>query len=212
MRTKTFVWSNKSNRREGWKPEAQPDFDPGSPVVVAHDVMEHFNDSEDFKHELQAFGSILYGRGFHSNTMAITAAMDLAGFLLQQKEKVAECHHPLARKPLPTEDEERLNLVIERAYRNFFILSITERASGVEVENAQASLRSAKGWIRLGWRVAERRFRNVARSKVNKVFENMVSSVIDETNYDYDKPKDGERLVVQFDPRDLYYNVRRISH
>lgn len=206
-RTKSFIWDDE---REGWKPESSPQFDAGGGFLVAHDTMEHFNDSSDFEHELLAFGSIVYGRMYHSNNIINVASSDLANFLFEQKFQVKECNKHWDR-PLSKDDEISLNAFIKLTKEKIeyvrssskFLYGTTHYSS----ELIETAVKNAVIWIRLGWRIADRRFSQHERDDVQDAY----LSIMFEVNKDHDKnpPKKGDRLIVHFHPYTLKFELER---
>lgn len=62
--TRDFYWDEEGPGDNGWHPTTMPAFDAGGAFHVAHDTMEHLDQTDDsFEAEMKAFGSHLYLRG-----------------------------------------------------------------------------------------------------------------------------------------------------
>lgn len=189
--SRSFVWTPRGNHG-GWKPVDAPTFDPGLPVHVAHDTLEHFTSDEAFHNELMAFGSILYGRAYTdpSGEMMRVAADDLSGFLLAQDFKVK---HAVTRWDRPLKDvraEKLVNEMLTFAYMKLLL------EHGVPSPTAQSALKQSAPWIRLGYRLAERRWKG-DHAALDKMFVDVFNRVADD--HDRNVPHVGEHLTVTVD-------------
>lgn len=207
MRTRTFVYAKNAQGRDGWRPEDNPEFDPGDGFLVAHDTTEHLSNDPTFRSELIALGVTQYGRGYRGFSMAETSAGDLAGFLHEQEFKVPKAAKRWYKK-LHGKDEVYVQTLLAQAY---FELSVASVFGGVKADDAQIkrSLRQSAPWIRLGFRLAQRVYRHVQRKDIVGAFESLMKAV----NADHfsHPAKLGERLRVDYDPRTLKFNLTHLE-
>lgn len=191
IHSRSFVWAARPNGVEGWRPADAPHFDPGFPVHVAHDTLEHFNGDEAFENELLAFGSTLFGRMYMDRhaTQVRSSADDLATFLIDQDMRVKP---PAARwmKPL---DDERAERLLARMTDLAFTMLVFKTAFQVSPRKISATLDRCRGWIRLGYRIANRRWKG-SHKLADHLFENVYDKV--SMDHDLEPPHLGERLTV----------------
>lgn len=197
----------------GWVPVGAEAFDAGVPAVVAHDVLEHLAYNEDFKGELLAFGTTLFGRVIGrmaedsrgSRIQIEASGSDLSAFLAQQKYVVPE--------PRPFAQKLRLGAMAETA-----LLTITEearhqtclpqsscsdpecaacRTQNDHISPGQFEEQNEKvlAWMRLGYKMAERFY-----GKPERLFR-LFTTLCDAIAEDHDDrlPKNGEKLRVEVD-------------
>lgn len=227
--SRSFVWAHSDTRGDdGWLPKGAPDFDPGYPVHVAHDTLEHISCSEDFKFELMAFGATLFGRGFEGPSEQVeSSSSDLGGFLLAEMKKRPTMEEgltfiePVAEewrgKALDDLDGERLiERVLAGAKREInFRLSInlmttrTERYASVlheVMERAPALVESCRDWMRMGWRLNVRRWHG-DRALANDMFKRVYNISVD--GYNERTPVYGEEMTISVDIPSNTINLTR---
>lgn len=205
MRTKSFVWDAKA---DGWKPETQPTFTAGPGFLVAHDVLEHFNDDPAFKNELLAFGSTLYGRFHDDNIMIDVSSDDLSSFLIDEH---FEIDVPSQRWNKPLADpvaEQQLKAFIRRTGAKAVLKSVLS-GSYAPSHKIQEAVERCEVWIRLGYRIAARRFIKRGPYAVRRLF----GLIADAVNDDHDEyaPKAGDRLTIELNTETLDFSLQR-SH
>lgn len=188
---RSFTWAVKDGR-EGWLPDGAPNFDPGVPVHVAHDTLEHFNGSESFKNELLAFGSIIFGRAYMDTTgqMIEVASNDLSGFLVNQKLEVEKAVTRWDRK---LDDPYAESLVGHLAQLTYMKLIMHY---GVPPQLAARTVEKCLPWVRLGYRLADRRWKG-DHHMLDSLFERVFHRVIHD--HDAHFPHVGDHLTVKID-------------
>lgn len=195
-----FVWTE-GDYGEGWRVDRLPSYDPVRGFGVAHDSLEHVRLDGTIEDEAMAFGCILWGRGlggyWKSSTFGRAMADDCMEFLAErvyvesrieprlgaEEERHIEelCHHTLSRSRWPgaVYDHEKIELM----------------------------LAPFCAWLRLGFRVAEKRW---ARSMSSWEFCLLFRQVEAEVNSlgVPDSPLD--RLVVLASPAEAraYVNLK----
>lgn len=205
-RSKSFVWE-RGQVRDGWRPVDSPNFDPGGPVHVAHDTLEHFNGDESFESELMAFGSTLFGRAStggekDAEDQIGSSVSDLVSFLREQEFDVK----PAAarwNKPIDGFAEEKIERLISEARtefirRGWFII--------YPVSKFERTLEQCRPWIRLGYRVAARRF-----GGDHALLDELFRKIFDGTIMDFKNkvPEVGEKLTVSFDTESRTVSLER---
>ena len=201
---RSFRWASKHYNengrdytREGWLPEGAPNFDPGIPVHVAHDTLEHFNGSEAFHRELMAFGSILYGRAYTDPTgeMIEVASDDLSGFLEAQNFGVK---HAMTRWDRPLKDPKAERMVRQLVDQAYIKLAMFK---GVPPKLAKQATAQCAPWIRLGYRLADRRWKGD-----HEALDSMFVEVFNKVAFDHNirHPHVGDRLTVDIDTNRLH--------
>jgi hypothetical protein len=204
LRKKSFIWS--MERGGGWKPEDQPEFNAGGPVIVAHDTIEHLNSSTKFEHELIAFGSILYGRAYLDRGMVDVMSDDLTKFLLEQDMKVAK---PRDRWSKPLHDmhaEGALQAVLLTVKLQLMLSVMTGRIDSADAVYDTLDHRVAP-WMRLGFLLNERRYKGHTHEQVYAAFKHVFDETIDD--HEAELPQIGDRLVVTFNTKTLRTHVER---
>lgn len=207
-----------STGHRGWKPDGCPNFYAGRAHHVAHDVIDHARDTEDFEGELMAFGATLFGRvtGVHSssdrNGQIEGTAHDLAAFLSKEKYQF-KAPKPYARRlRLDDAAEKYLKLILNES------ISFTARDAGrctdptcgcgsksmseVLFRFVQEDVAS---WIRLGYRLAKRTYKDPFA--MNKMFHNLADDV--GVDHDARRPYNGDKLTVTVDTVKHTYSLHR---
>lgn len=131
--TRQFVWDrNRITGMMGWVPEPLPQFDAGTAFHVAHDVLEHVNETDaSLEAEMRAFGATIYLRGetgywsenlpswFSSPTIdneaAKTVASDMFSFLSRDQRPLQPPTGPIPR--MSAHAENILENVMAMKYR-----------------------------------------------------------------------------------------------
>lgn len=198
----------------GWVPVgASEAFQAGGPTIVAHDVLEHLAYNEDFKGELLAFGTTLFGRvigrmaedGRASRIQMDASGRDLAQFLAQQKYVVPD-PHPFAQKlQIGAMAETALSVVMHEAERETqkpqavcgdpTCTACTTQAAYISPEQFEAQREKVLTWIRLGYKMAERFYGKPER--LYRLFVTLAEAV--GNDHDERRPKNGEKLRVEVD-------------
>ncbi|MBS1722491.1 MAG: hypothetical protein JSS66_05730 [Armatimonadetes bacterium] len=151
----------------GWVLDAKPYFDPGDGQLVAHDVLEEFPHSgEQPHHELLAMGAMVFGRcssGMIGSSIFSPGAVIANEYLEMLRHVFEEDGYWLepAKQQRPLFDE----------YAETTICQFLEAAPGVlqseysdgnenpeQLAKALAYLPDAANWMRLGFRMAHKRY------------------------------------------------------
>jgi len=145
----------------GWRMVTQPNFDPLTDMALPHDMMEHrARDTGTVEEELQALGASLHVRnmeqfyvdmGQANPDPAVNIASDFPT-LFNQYLAGRELNTP--PKTVPIDDVEE---VIDRVFiecANF----VKWNEMDALTEDQKTSIR---GWVRLGYRRAQKRYANI---------------------------------------------------
>lgn len=209
MHTRKFVWEEKEQER-GWKPVDAPDFGPGGPTVVAHDTLEHFTSSENFKDELLAFCAIIYGRAFREESDYEQHALphDLGRFLIEQDFNVPKSKKP--NRSLPARQEKMLERMKEEVllgYEATNVLSAIFHRDGMDIERATKALDRCLPWIRRGYRLAERLNRGHTRAEFKQYVDRLRIAIFED--HDKNPPEEGDTLTIHADKKNLEFQLIR---
>lgn len=173
----------------GWRPLEIPDFDPVGPVMVPHDLMEHFPDDEYKVHgEYQAQGSMLYlrleggyFRGQNFEKTVIPPAFGMLFFHMHRKGLYTE--------PCPEMEEahERLPQDTEFALMSLSTAAIQYAGTDADFHDklrrhdrnvrqeylkdlVSNSIYEGLGWMRIGYRRAKARFGRFNKDRLVSLF------------------------------------------
>ena len=186
---------NRLTNETGWRPIDLRGFDPVPPIMVVHDILEHFpGDEFDPHNEYQAQGAMFWLRheggyfrklGFGEAEEAVIAPAFgmLFKHIAGKKLKTKKCPAVLeASEPLDTNDTDRR---MQKAVFNAYDYINGQYIGGYfrlppEVTNADKakarlheSLKSALGWMRIGYRRAAMRYRGVDKQKLVNLYINI---------------------------------------
>ena len=159
-----FIWGHDDEYGiDGWKPAKIPEFNVTSAFGIAHDVLEHFSDSDaSIEGEFLAFGAMLYMRAegdYWANAKqsfnpdpAYQMAGDVAEFMRQKG-------HELRRPGRTNRLDDDLEGVIARIKDN----ALKEIKSEEDEEDwnrfsYERYMDNAIGWMRKGYRKAAKRW------------------------------------------------------
>lgn len=198
IRTRTFDWTV-TRRADGWKPDCCPNFDPGLPHVVAHDVIEHLDDRSSFDGELRAFGVTMFGRmTVHPDGMYEASGSDLSSFLAMQDYKVKAPPKSLASRKLSHGAEHMLDNFMEEAEAQTARKAVWDGYKNPGAKpNVQRFLEvqeAVRGWVRIGYRVAARRFKKFGPHGVDKLYGDLTKAI--ERDYQRTPAKPGDTLTI----------------
>lgn len=202
-RSRSFTWVN-----NGWRPVDAPQFNAGDGLLTAHDTLEHFTNDTSFEAELLAFGATLFSRMAHDHRMVDVSSTDLAMFLRDEHGQV-KAPNPRWNKPLPDADaEKRLRAFIALATVKLMVFG-THQLLDFSPKQLALALDRIETWVRLGWRLAARRYRGHTPREVELLFANLMQAI----NQDHEEhpPRQGDRLTLSFDPQSLQFALER-SH
>lgn len=144
----------------GWRLKDQPGFDPLPGNAVAHDVLEHFpGGDESPAHEFMALGAALLIRGTtgffqrrgNVNPPHVHVASDFPDILRHVTDEGMELPNPGRTKPIENYDHLVTDTINEAAR-----LIKTEWPD--DADRLVPLVPLAAGWMRKGWRKAERRY------------------------------------------------------
>lgn len=190
--TRYFDWKDSANFEPGWIMRGMPNFDPIGSLGMAHDVLEHLTPNDDsMEAEMRAFGVIVWGRGmsgwfYRANsryTVAATLSHDLCEFIRNHYlggETLHEAPPGRGRKRLDDDDAERILFDVFRE-----TLKATRRSAPDYMDDdeeiadlrhyAAGFMRTAMPWMRMGFRQAERRYRDSNPDEFTWMFEQLES-------------------------------------
>lgn len=209
IRSKTFVWTYGGDYNDGgWKPEGMPNFYAGGPVIVAHDTVEHFNDNPAFHYELLAFGATVYARMHEDDTegQVDVSADDLIGFLKKEDLKVRSPNQRWDKPLADAEDERRLRTMMDQT-RSRLMFHYDFMYGRQKSDQAAEAVKRSEVWIRLGYRIAARKYKKHGPAKFFGLFKQIFDATYND--FDYRVPEPGERLTVSFDTDTLQYKFLR---
>lgn len=173
MIKRTFVVEiHEAFGEKGARPIDMPGADPLGGMAVAHDVLEHFpNDDGSVAAELRALGAALYVRGasgvFYRNGGVRSQEDAIAVEFPDLYRHLVYEGYELARPPRTCrvdEMEEVFDECITKGFRN--IRDQEEKDTRKEFLDRSLWL----GWLRIGYRRAERRFRRVGYHEAGAMF------------------------------------------
>lgn len=173
---RTFTWGTHTDDPtiEGWIMKGMETFDPvREGVGLAHDVLEHFNPTDtSIEGEFLAFGSMLYLRGepdwwsgVHASVTDPGWAMssDIAHFVAKTVKRDNSVATPPRHNKLGHEVEEIVTSTYLHAMRE-----LRYEADGTGQHwQMRAELRKALGWMRVGYRKANRRWQLPIHERVH---------------------------------------------
>lgn len=165
MKTYRFVCERHKDFGElGWRQEKQPGFDPLWGMAVAHDIMEHFPDGDESPaDEFQALGAgiLIRGEQYYANKGQMTtspaenAASDVPEIIRHIIYENMHLPEPPVTRALPRELEDYISEFAKRANE----LVESEFGEDEDKEAMKAIVKKAKGWIRIGIRKAQKRYK-----------------------------------------------------
>lgn len=208
IRVRQFEWASQTcpcgcgKIKHGWRPAGTPDnFYVGPGFMVAHDVIEHVGNGTDWKSELVAFGSTLFGRAPADHQMYEHVANDFLGFASEHDWDIPEANERWD-EPLPGDGEKHLNAfmhAIVGEYLNAAMFKALTGDSPIKTTNDTKFwqvLERAEVWFRLGWRVSNRLFKTQG-VEVYHLFERLRKAV--DANIEQVAHKDGDKLTIRLD-------------
>lgn len=199
----------------GWRPTECPDFDPVLTFGVAHDAMEHFKLDGTIEEEARAFGAILWGRHFggwwhRSNSFRTDFCDvmhdDLAKFVAES----GSVQLPPPTRPLKNgEAEEQLIRCVCRARPALH--DDWAPVFGYDTERADIDLASYLGWMRIGYRMAQRRWgRHMSQSAFADLFELVATHPLCSDKFEPDSEND--KLVINILPSRQKAEVKLVEY
>ncbi|WP_297505827.1 hypothetical protein [Ferrovum sp.] len=201
----------------GWIPKGFPNFNAGKGRLVTHDTLEHFaNDSGTLEAEIRALGAMVLIRGeggYFWNKGSIqgpgkSLGADLARFYSELSNGMhsddGEFSMPPRTRCLDTEGD----YIIEQALKEGERLFIQEcEYDGSEDNVGPRELKKweqkMRGWLRIGYRKAVKRYHNALPHELSYLFNCMEEKI--DTRF-----KSGEQyeiLTVKVDPKKLSFRA-----
>ncbi len=194
----------------GWLQKAMPGYDPLGGMAVAHDCLEHFPGGTDAAHdEFQALGASLFIRGEanYSGQKGRTATpgqnvgSDIPEVIRHILHEGTAFHDPPRTRPLADHVEEWIDVALKEAWDE-----CREQFRGEDVREAKAVLTKARGWLRVGYRRAEKRYAKIGPHAACQMFMN-IETAADEA---MKQAEEGDELEVTFDIAKAKTQVRYI--
>jgi hypothetical protein len=156
----------------GWRQRDRPEFWPLEGAATAHDVLEHFADEDGSPEaELRALGAILWTRGVGGWFAASGGVHPEAGWhvagdvedVIRRAESGFRA--PPSTRPLRDADAEaQVELACSHALRG-----LLEASEGDLAAWSRVAVEAARGWLRVGFRRAIRRYRDAAGLEAEEV-------------------------------------------
>ncbi len=153
----------------GWRLKTQPDFDPLGGMAVAHDILEHFPGGDGSpSDELMALGASLHVRdGYHQNG---SAGYNIGGDLPELMRHVFYENMSLRpapiTKPCDAEVEAEISAALDVLETDLEYWS-DDQEIRTTIKRYYADMR---GWMRLGYRKAKKRFKGLRRDQIQSLF------------------------------------------
>lgn len=209
--TRKFIWGTDQKDSVGWIPKGMPNFDAGAGRQIAHDSIEHFSMKEGIEQEMLAFGAILFIRGLggylnltgsylsKNRNYGWHLSFDFANFLAESGKDIS-----VPRNTSELDDEyaeEMIDNMVAQAWNN---IDDELEACGVEMDVAEVFQR-AIGWVRCGFRAAQKRFSDSHPEEVCYMFHQIENEVDDK----YMHGEEGDELIVKFSTETLRYEITR---
>jgi len=212
MIRREFVWApegESDSGAQGWRLKALPDFDPVSGFGLAHDVIEHFDQSGTIEEEGRAFGAILWGRhnggwwqdGFsHYPEFGYQTGNECGEFVAR-----AGYVEPVRVHRLDDEDTEaQIAEMVRRAQR-------WQGSNTVLTDAFVRDVRSFANWVRIGYRKAERRWgRHMDCYQFCDLFRKIENHPL--ARYEFEPESELDRLVISVSPKRRTVDFKLISY
>lgn len=201
----------------GWIPKGFPKFNAGRGMLVAHDTLEHFtNDSGTLEAEIRALGAMVLIRGeggYFWNKGSIqgpekSLGADLAHFYSELSNGMhsdeGEFSMPPRTRCLDTEGDYIIEQALKEG-RELFELERKYNGSESEVDEKKLKEweRKMRGWLRIGYRKAVKRYHNALPHELSYLFD-CVEEKIDTR---FKSGEQYETLTVKVDPKKLSFRV-----
>jgi hypothetical protein len=186
---------------KGWRLQGQPDFDPLGGMAVAHDILEHFPHGDGSPaDELQALGASLWLRdGYSAGENVGSDLPEVMAHVIYQDMRLGT---PPTTRPCDADGE--INIAIKCMMREAEYQDAEWKRS---VGRYKSEIR---GWMRIGYRRVQRRYRNVYQGEMLSAFQQIETEADKYLKY----AEEGQRLEVQLTytgPKDYRRPVVRVK-
>lgn len=227
---KFIAGKNPITRDLGWKPLDIKGFDPVAPVMVVHNIMEHFPDDEGGAHnEYQAQGAAFWLRHEGKYPFLISKDVIAPAFgmlfyhIINSSLKTKKC--PLVEQallPLKNRDTDSLIKETLENAREYISTGDFVYGAGRTLKMPQKgydilydSLEQALGWMRIGYLRAAKRYQGLDKRKLVKLFietQNAVEYYLGQVDYTFsDRDASSDVLSVTMKPSEYAYAVSFVS-
>lgn len=148
----------------GWRLKSQPDFDPLSGMAVAHDCLEHFNDSADPADEFQALGASMWIRNedyhYRSNHGITNPGSHIASDMPEIIRHIIHEGYGLPDAPRTRATDEDLEGYIATMFPEYAKeLKYMEGRDAREMRITADRRRAITSYLRIGHRRAAKRYK-----------------------------------------------------
>ncbi len=191
MLTKKFEWRHDEDfGGEGWAPVEQPTFNVCSPLMIAHDTLEHFpKDKGDIEAELHALGAMLLIRGesgwFYANGnrkgTSYNLSADLSRFLINERNETYIL--PKAGEKKLSEDFLDMH---HRDVQEACRLAVEGANSELYEDDFNFLLADTKGMaytLMIGYEKARKRYKGLNSCELSYLFDEIMKQTKDYTGY-----------------------------
>lgn len=159
----------------GWRLKSQPNFDPLGGMAVAHDCLEHFNDSDQPADEFMALGASLFvrpsdyyeGKGKIHTNPGVHIASDLPEIMRHIVNEGYTLPPAPRTRPVCGPVEHEMDTVFEEFQREML-----NEYDGQELTPDEDTERSIRSYMRIGYRRAIRRYKG-RQYEVTRLFNNI---------------------------------------
>lgn len=210
-----WVTSSEHDLGPGWRDVKTHEFDPARTFGIAHDVLEHFDQSGTIEEEARAFGAILWGRGQSSwwatnNPHASRYSFgEVMGDECMESMARAGVIKPVGALPLDfPEYEDEIDSLLRNAKR---ALEGYAESYSYDTSRANEDLRNFANWVRIGFRRAERRW---GRWMTHHQFMDLFDGIANESIFSdgYEPESELDRVVVSVSPKLCKYVIREVPY
>ena len=204
---------------KGWKPDWIPGGEPLTGIGVAHDVMEHWtNQSGSWNDELVALGAALFvrgdggwfaanGRSKHNDRWSVNTCSDIVEgmrkHVWQDEPWVSLLSGRAGSHRLDEWNESEIEHCLNRV-RQDFREEVGEDFNRAQWMVSDLYMQQMARLMRVGYRKAERRYRNAYAAA------HVFSQIAEKSDKLLEHADDFETLEVRLNARTLDYSVRRV--
>lgn len=190
----------------GWRLKSQPNFDPLGGMAVAHDCLEHFNNSDQPADEFMALGASLFIRpsdyyeskgSIHTNP-GVHIASDIPEIMRHIVNEGYTLPPAPPTRPVSGPVEHEMDTVFEE-----FQWEMLNECDGQELTPDEDTERSIRSYMRIGYRRAIRRYRG-RQAHVQSLFE-VIEHRASQT---LAHAEPGMELIIHINFTDLQYKAK----